>query len=179
MPTPGPAEVDKDGAFRIHGVPPGRFALKVEPLPENAYVKTVVLDGTLLADRILDFSHGARSASLKVVVSPNGATVSGTVLEKPGEPAENLMGAVYLVQDPEDIRPENIGKVDEKGKFSFKALAPGKYRLFVLDATRMRIQWGPDTLSKLAAAGEEIEVREGARITRDIVFPAKEAGDAR
>src|ERR1017187_5583344 len=39
-------EVNKDGTFHIAGVSGGRFTLHIDPLPENAYIGKLSLDGT-------------------------------------------------------------------------------------------------------------------------------------
>ncbi len=50
--------MDRDGKFSIAPVYPGKFRVHVEPLPENAFIKTVSLDGAAVADTVVDLSRG-------------------------------------------------------------------------------------------------------------------------
>ena len=56
----------------------------LQPLPENAYIKTMQLDGAPSSDGEIDLSRGARGSRLRLVVSANGAQISGAVLDKDG-----------------------------------------------------------------------------------------------
>lgn len=75
-PTKG-GQVAPDGSFVIGGIVPGIFRLEVDPLPENAYVKSVLLGGAEAVDTDLDLSKGVRGSTIKVIVSRNGGEVWG------------------------------------------------------------------------------------------------------
>ena len=52
-------DTNKEGAFRIGGILPGKYRVMVQPLPENAYIKTMQLDGAPSSDGEIDLSRGA------------------------------------------------------------------------------------------------------------------------
>ncbi len=158
---PPAAEVAPDGSFRIAGVPPLKFKPVVEPMPENGYLKEVALDGNAMPGEILDFTQGVSGSKLKIAVSRNGGRVSGRVLDKDGETAMGLM-MVFLGIDPKQIDEKNAVRTSD-GKFSFKGLRPGKYRLVALDVAEMT-----QDMEGILDAGEEIEVKEGDTISKDI-----------
>jgi len=59
------------------------------------------------------------------------------------------------------------------GKFNLKAIRPGKYRIVAIDIAELMPLMGADTdndkmMQQLFDAGEEIEVKEGDRITKDL-----------
>jgi hypothetical protein len=168
------AEVDKDGAFRFSGLLPGKFRVHVDPLPENAYFKAIQRDGAGVADRMLDLSRGGRVASLTITVGRNGGQISGAVLDKDGEPLANGLAIVYLQQAPTETSQEHMARVTPEGKYSFKSIRPGTYRLFVVDPLRSGMADGSEALDKLFAAGEEIEIKEGDRIAKDMKLAVKE-----
>jgi hypothetical protein len=59
------AEVGDDGAFRIDGIFPEKYQVRVSPLPGNAYVKSVKIDDIEAAAQVLDFSQGVAGARIR------------------------------------------------------------------------------------------------------------------
>jgi hypothetical protein len=167
------AEVDKYGTFRFSSLPPEKYRVHVDPLPENAYLKAIQLDGAAAADGILDLSHG-HASSLKITVGRNGGRISGAVLDKDGERLANSIATAYLLQTPAVTGQEHQAHVTPEGKYSFKGIRPGKYRLFVVDPLRSGIAREADAFKKLFAAAEEIEIKEGDRIAKDVKLAVKE-----
>lgn len=49
-PVPIRMEVDPDGAFRIAGIPPGRYRLSVYNMPDNTYINAVPLVNVVVKD---------------------------------------------------------------------------------------------------------------------------------
>jgi len=142
-------------------------------MPENAYVKEVALDGKTAADRVLDFSQGVGGSRLKIVVSRAGAQISGRLLGKDGEPALGPV-MVYMGTDAGHIDQENAAQVRD-GKYSFKAVRPGKYRIFAVDIVASMAAFMGDegnAMKKLFDAAEEIEVKDGDRISIDLTAVA-------
>ena len=171
-------EVDRDGAFHIENVAQAKFRVRVELLPENAYVKTVDVDGAVSADGTVDFSS-VRPSHIKVTVSRNGAQLTGTVLDENGERLLTPMAMVWLVQDPKDLPQDSSQRVTPEGKYSFHGVRPGKYRLFAVDALRFSGADPMERLSKLAGRGEEIEIKEGDRIEKNLRVLQKEDANAK
>lgn len=173
----GPAKAGKDGAFRISAVPPGRYRVRVEPMPENGYVKFVRLDGAAAPGGVLDLTRGA-GGSVGIVISRNGAQVSGAVKTRDENPASETDGTVYLFQDPEHIRPENLGKITAEGTYVFKGVRPGRYRLVAAEPLFLAGA-GSEGPKELAARAEQIEVKEGDRLTKDLTLITTEDADAK
>ncbi len=169
-------EVDTKGAFRIGNVAPGHFVPVVDPLPENAYIQSVTLDNTPVPDNILDLSRGVKGSRIKITVSRNGAQVSGTVLDKDGQPLLSPLVMVCLASDPSklgEIQPDDQHRVTE-GKYTIKAIRPGKYRLFALDVLTLASD-APDAnsdddelMKSFFNSAEEIEIKPGDRIVKDL-----------
>ena len=178
-------EVDGNGAFRIGNIAPGKYRVKVQPLAENAYIKALEIDGVAAAKGIADLSQAARGASAKVTLGSNGARISGRVLDSNSEPIENSMLMIFLTSDPDDIPfsggvPEHAGP---DGKYILKGVAPGKYRLFAVDPFQISgaagADGGLDIFKKLFDRGEEIEIKEGDRIVKDLKSVSLEDADAK
>ena len=168
-------EVGRDGSFRIAGIMPDKYRVKVEGLPENAYMKTLEIDGTMAANGIADFSNVTRGASAKVTIGRNGAQISGQVLDANGERMLNRVVMILLARDPSEFEMADRGftvqapRAAPDGKYTIQAVAPGKYRLFALDV--LELGGGNSDLevvTKLFERGEEIEFKEGERIVKDL-----------
>jgi hypothetical protein len=170
------ATSESDGSFKIGGVFPDRYSVGVQPLPDNGYVKSVDLDGIATAEPVVDFTRVTDGSRLKITLARDGAQLSGAVLDKDGQPLGNTVAIVILAPDREHIPLNQNGMVKE-GKYSLKGIRPGKYLLFAIDAFRS----GPSNdegLRKLAARAEEIEIKAGDRINKDVKLLLKEDGDA-
>jgi hypothetical protein len=175
MDTPA-VQVGKDGQFRIANVFPGKFKAIVEPMPESGYVKEVTLDNKSAADEVLDLSQGAGGSRLKITVSRAGGRISGRILGKDGEPAMGLL-MVLLAATPKEIDENNASRTSD-GKYSFKGIRPGKYHLIALDMLEMIMASfaGGDeeeVMKSLFDAAEEVEIKEGDRISKDITAITK------
>ena len=171
-------EVDGDGGFRIGNIVPGKYRVKVEPLAENAYLKTLEIDGVAVNNGVADLSKVARGASAKLTIGSNGAQISGRVLDANGEPMLTNVVMIFLARDAEDIPMVGNGtaQASPDGKYSIKAVVPGKYRLFAVDAFQIAgLISDVDMFKKMFARGEEIEFKEGDRITKDLkVIPVED-----
>jgi hypothetical protein len=169
-------ETGQSGAFRLLNVTAGRFHVEVEPLPDNAFIKSIALDGTAVPDSMLDFSRGVNGSRLKITVSLNGAQISGKVVGHDGEPLVLPLAMVMLWKDEKEIEPDDSNRV-ANGEYSIKALPPGKYHLVAIDTLEIGDSASGDwdeALKLFKAAAQEIEVKEGDRIVKDLRALGKE-----
>jgi hypothetical protein len=171
-----PGETGQSGAFRLTNVTAGRFHVEVEPLPDNAFIKSVALDGVAVPDSILDFSRGVNGSRLKITISLNGGQISGKVLGHDGEPLVLPLAMVMLWKDEKEIEADDSNRATN-GEYSIKALRPGKYRLVAIDTLEVG-DWAPgdwdEAQKAFKAAAQEIEVKEGDRIVKDLKVIGKE-----
>jgi len=121
--------VKKDGTFQFMDVPDGTFAFLVNGLEENWYLKSARLGADDLLAKGLEVEKGENGGTIQVVVSNNGAELTGSVTQddKP------MPGArVRVTPDPEtrfnQFRSLSAS-TDQSGRFSFIGLAPGQYRV--------------------------------------------------
>ena len=183
-------DVGRDGAFRVDKVFPSRFRPVVEPLPENAYIQSVTLNDAPAVDNILDLSRGIKGAHLKIIVDRNGARVSGAVLDSDGKPVVSPLVMIFLVDDPKQLKQPDGDDLNRAidGKYMLKAIRPGKYRLFAVDALALFSSAGDtdhdddEALKTLFNSAQEIEIKPGDRIVKDLKaidkIPAKEPAHA-
>ena len=170
---------ESDGTFKIPDIFPGRYRIDVKPLPENGYVHTVDLNGAASSALEVDLSRGAQGSRLKITLAHDAAQISGSVVDKDGGVLASAPALVILTADREHIVPNPDGIVKEGGKYSLKNIRPGKYWLFAIDAFRSGASNNEEDFKRIAAAAEEIEIKPGDKITKDIKVLLKEDVDAR
>jgi hypothetical protein len=186
-PEATPGVVDRNGAFRIANVVPTRFRPVVEPMPDDGFIRSVTVDGTVTPDNVIDFSRGVKDSQIQIAVSRNGAQISGSVLDREGKPAAGPMIFIFLVDDPKKLRQMDSRRLNKAvdAQYSLKAVRPGKYRLFAVDT--LSLAASADDVNKddaeemtktLFNSAEEIEIKAGDRIVKDLKVidkvPAKE-----
>jgi len=92
------------------------------------------------------------------------------VLAKDGQPALALV-TVFLGTDSKHLDDGDAARVSD-GRYSFKAIRPGKYRLFAIDVLELLPAIGGgkngEAMQQFFDAAEEIVIKEGDRISRDI-----------
>jgi hypothetical protein len=175
--------VEADGTFRITGLAASKYRMEIAPLPENAYVQSIKLDGAALADQELDLSRGVRGSHLKIIVSRKGAEIAGNIVDKDGKRVDNAFGVVLLAENGKeisaDLRSQHIARVEPEGHYVLHGVPPGKYHLLAVEAFRFAGQSGDEDLKKIVSKGEEITVKEGDRISRDLKMLTQEDLDAK
>ena len=130
---------------------------------------------------MIELAGGAHVPKLKITVGLDGALVSGKVVDKDGEPMTSDV-TIYLVADHKTIKEASLTELED-GKFSLSGIRPGKYRLFAVDFSQLSDD--SDTverdamIERLLEAAEEIEIRPGERIAKDLKIKSKEAADAK
>jgi hypothetical protein len=140
---------------------PGTFRVAVDPFPENAYLKSVELDGAVADDGAIEL-YGDHVPHLKIAMGLDGAMISGKVVDKDGRPRQGVR--IYLTADSKEIA--KAASTEEEGAYVLKGIRPGKYRLFTLHS-------GENFAAKSDGA-EEIELRPGDRITKDFTDGKKQ-----
>jgi protocatechuate 3,4-dioxygenase beta subunit len=165
---PSDGATDGKGAFTLSGIAPARYRVRVTPLPDDGYVRNVVVDGTESPDDMLDVSAAVRSARIKVMVARDGAQITGRVLDENGD--GNPLGYVLLspVPVPKDTTLQTTASVEPDGTYRFKSLRPGTYRILAVDPLRHAGKSSSEMSKMLLEKGQEIELQPRAHLQRDL-----------
>jgi hypothetical protein len=125
----GQGRVKKDGTFEILWVNDGNYALYVQGLGDDGYVKSARLGSDDILEKGLQLEKGGSGGRLEVVVSSASARLEGSVSGGDGV----VIGAsVRAAPEPETPynRSRSYGaRTDQTGHFSLTGLAPGTYRV--------------------------------------------------
>ena len=162
---PGFASVSKDGTFELKSVPGGNYQLIVgaESNTLRDYItKSVSVEGRDVTDSGFVVSPGT---VLDVVMSANGATIDGTVIDSKGKPV--AYATVLDVPSAERRTRRDLfeqADTDALGHFSLRGLNAGKYTVLAFDDLQEDIHQ-PEFLEAYEGSGEHVQLEEGARST--------------
>ncbi|MEO8100273.1 MAG: carboxypeptidase-like regulatory domain-containing protein [Acidobacteriota bacterium] len=140
------AETGIPGTFTFHGLHADRYALRVTPVPDGWYIKSILYGKEDLAQRTARFVLDKPGAPLKVVMRTDGARFHINVTDKKGE---SLIGqSVLVVRAGLMTSPQRLvgtmmtGYSDARGEISAftlvnqpprAVLAPGEYYVLATD----------------------------------------------
>ena len=184
-----PAQVDANGRFTITGVVPGRYTLSANA-PAGAgggrggaaqpgagqsaaqwVLKSAVAGGRDVLDFPLVVEPNQDVAAATVTFGDRSQEVAGTIQDAQGRPTADYTIIIY----PSDNRywqPQSrrilSARPGTDGKFTFRTLPPGDYRITAVTDVEPGEWFNPDFLSQLAAASIAVPLAEGEKKTQDI-----------
>ncbi len=133
-------------------------------LPDDYYLKSVAIAGHEMSpDDVL--VSGVRG-DMEITLSAAGAQVDGVLYDSKGDPTR---GSVLLAPDVADPGPPDLFRrksAGSDGKFSFRGVPPGSYRMLAMESLGLDDQvTDPDFARKVAGQGDLISVVEAGKYT--------------
>jgi Carboxypeptidase regulatory-like domain len=164
------ANANDDGTFRMQGVTPSVVRVTVYGLPETTYVKSITFGGQDVNGKDLDLTSGS-GGSMEVVISPNGAKVTGTVRDADGKPVPSAIVQI-CAKSGELAKSANT---DQNGAFDVKGLAPGEYKTFAWEDRGDGIITDPDLRKAFESKATVVKLSEKSRENIEPLLITKEA----
>ena len=157
------ASVNVDGSFELKNVPGGGYQVAVGAKSNDLrdyFTKSVNLDGRDVADSGFPVHS---DPYLDVVISANGASIAGTVVDGKGQPVANA--SVVDVPNGEhrmrlDLYQQDT--TDQSGHFTLRGLNPGEYTVLALEELQEDFRQ-PEFLRTYETRGETVQLDEGTR----------------
>jgi hypothetical protein len=186
------APVGPDGSFRIERVSVGDYrvyvpslasapapisALPAAALPpafENAYVKVTRAGGVDVTNGLLRVEGVESADPVEIILSLRGASIEGRALNSRGEAASSAT-VVLLPEGQPPFRPDRqrTFTTSETGRFLFRGLPPGEYRVLAWEDVDAGAWFSPSFLNSYERAELRVQLAEGEH--RDLtvsVIPA-------
>jgi hypothetical protein len=166
------AAVDRLGNFEWGNVSRGNYVVQVfgGDRPGGFFLKSAKLGGQDIATGFL----ASGPATVDLVVSYNGGSVEGKVIEKEGDAEGDrpVANATVVAVPEEKYRklPDRFasGATDQNGHFAIRGLAPGSYMLYAWQDVDENVYTDPDFLKSQESNGREVKVEENLRQQLDL-----------
>lgn len=168
----GNADATPEGTFRMQAVLPDVVHVDVFGLMGNTYIQAIRFEGGDVKGKDLDLTSG-RGGEMEIVLSPDGAEVTGVVRDADGKP---VPGAAVQICETVD-RVGKLALADQSGKYDFKGLAPGDYRIFAWEDDGDGVVTDPDFRKSFESKAASVTLAEKAHESIDAVLVAKDAMD--
>jgi hypothetical protein len=182
-----PAQVDASGRFTIAGVAPGRYSVGGgvpgggqrqggTPVPGAAgapqwSLKSAIVNGRDILDFPLTIEPNQEVGNIVMTFTDRTQELSGTLQDSTGRPTADFTIIVF----PSDNRfwlPQARRIVSARpgtdGRFTFRNLPPGEYRLTAITDAEPGEWFNPEFLAQLVAPSIAISLGEGERKVQDI-----------
>lgn len=162
---------DDKGEFTTYGVPPGRYVVRVSPIPTGWFFKGAMLQGRDVADTPLEL-ESKDVPGIVITFTDRPSSISGTVRGADG-PDPTAIVLAYPVDGSgwsssgALSRRMRTARAAKDGTYSLTALAPGEYYVVAVQEDLVGEWQDPALLQALARVARQIRVVEGERRTQD------------
>lgn len=167
-------ELQPNGTYKFEDVFPGVYEIEIATEGNSYFVKRVLVDGEVQADRKLDVQAG-RPKSIEVILSSRVAAIKGQVARN----RELTTGTMIILWDELEQSQSRSQVAGPNGEFEFKSLPPGKYRLYAFEDFDSDSWGSPELAVIFASKSVALDLHEGEN--RQVTLPlisAKEFQDA-
>ena len=159
----GSGSIDAEGNFVFHQIADGDYAVRIDNLPEDSFVKAVRLGDRQAEKGAIHFEASAGSA-LDLLVSTAGGRLDGSLTDDKQKPAGNVM--VVLIPDAARRSRGDLYRSvtsDQYGHFSIRGVPPGDYKLFAWSEDLEAWSWrDPAVLAPYENQGKSVSIDEGS-----------------
>ncbi len=164
------ATVEASGRFTINDVVPGSYRISASFPGATAAPTLVVQSATVEGEDVLDtpLEVGGRTAITGMVVTLTDrlTELSGIVVDEKGKPATDQTLVLYPVDEKHRVfqsRRIRTTRAGEDGRYSFRVVPPGDYRLATLLDPEPGSWYDKAVLSDLDSSAIRISLAEGEK----------------
>ncbi|HYN08832.1 MAG TPA: carboxypeptidase-like regulatory domain-containing protein [Vicinamibacterales bacterium] len=168
---PTPASIYNGGRFTLRGVTPGRYRLNASGLPAGWVLKSANFGGRDVLDTMLEVRPGDELAGGILTFTNQSTELSGTLQDQSGKPVADYTIVVFssdrrfwtpLSRRIQAMRPST------DGRFSFRNLPAGDYRLIAVVDPEPGEWFDPAFLDQLVGATMPLTIGDGERKVQDV-----------
>jgi len=169
--APSPGELGPDGNFKISGVAPGRYTLRVSGA-NGWQMKSSVVSGR----DSLDFPFDVETediAGAVVTMTPPGppSELSGIITDQQSQPVSDYTILIFSADQrfwTPGSRRIFTARPGTDGKYTVRGAPAGDYQIVALGDLEPGTQYDPEFLKTLLVASTRVSLGEGAKLTQDL-----------
>jgi hypothetical protein len=162
-PTPYQAiSFNAQGTAVLGSISPGEYRVQVSSPSPEMYLKEVLFEQGDVLTRPWEIGSQT-SGTLSILFSNKGGQIDGTLSDALSQSVRG--NQVVLIPDQGRDRPElyKTATTDANGKFTFRGIAPGGYRVYAWESIEANAWYDREILSQYEAQGTPIRVQESAK----------------
>jgi hypothetical protein len=172
MPMPAAATVDAQGRFTITGLLPGRYGVVPSSgVPAVFQIKSSVAAGRDSLDFPIDLKPGDDRGVVVVTFTTRTAEISGTLQDQNAKPVADYTVVLFTADQqywqPGSRRILSV-RPSTSGRFTFRPLPAGDYRLVAVTDLDPAQLADPEFLRQLVPASIPLSVVDGEKKAQDI-----------
>jgi len=160
----GGRPADSTGSFNYPTVRPGEIRFLLLRPPPGMYYKAARLGTREVLDSGFELTSQPADL-LEVILSPNAATITVTVVDENQKPVQGATAAI-IASDPARRKRQDLNKSaasNASGQVVFDGLAPGEYKVFAWEEIAPGAWQNPETLRTYDSRGQSVRLIENSR----------------
>jgi Polysaccharide lyase family 4, domain II len=172
MPEVEDASINSDGTFSFHHVPEGTYNISFYPLPPGFYLGEK--EGLEVLETGVIVGPGHAAPSVEFILSPASATIDGMVS------GDGPLAGACVVLVPDGSRRSQpryyrTSVSNRLGKFTFRGVAPGDYKLFAWAEIASGAFMDPDFLRQYEDSGLAVHLEQSAHASVQVPMLSRSA----
>jgi 5-hydroxyisourate hydrolase-like protein (transthyretin family) len=163
---------NSEGNTKMDNALPGEYRVQVAlGRAKDFYVKELRYGRTDALNEPIQITDQA-PAGLTVLLSNKGGQIEGTLRDALSQP----VGGVEVMLIPNERKKRELYKrveTDQDGRFVFRSLPPGGYKVFSWEALEPNAYYDIDVVSRYETQGRPVQIQELSKETVDLrIIPA-------
>jgi protocatechuate 3,4-dioxygenase beta subunit len=168
------SRAEKNGAFQINGLLPGRHYIRVNGQGSWS-LQSVSVAGRDVTDEPVDLKSGQNVDSVSIVLTDRSTQVTGTVRDAEGNPVQQITVIAFSADQQywhSQSRQIQAVRVDQSGVFHLRGLPPGDYSVAAVDDAEEGEWFDPSYLEGIRTGAKRLSLSEGESATLDLKAPS-------
>jgi protocatechuate 3,4-dioxygenase beta subunit len=171
--TSAAGRVEADGRFTIQSVVPGRYRLSAGGAGQGWYLGSSLIDGQDSLDFPVEIKSAVNGAA--VTFTDRQSELTGTITNDRSEPVADYTLIVYpsdaRFRTPQSRRIQSVRPATD-GRFTFRNLPPGDYRLVPVLDPEPGAWFDPSYLQQLDSGAIRVSIGEGEKKEQNLRVPS-------
>jgi protocatechuate 3,4-dioxygenase beta subunit len=168
---PPPAAVDAAGRFTIRGVVPGRYTIAVAAgAPDGFVLRSAIFEGRDVVDIPFEIGSLDQASGVIVTFTTRVSSLGGAVQDASGQPAFGTTVIAFpndeLLWTPVTRRIQAV-RAGSEGRYVFRNIPPGDYRLAVVAEVEPGQWFNPEFLRGLSGS-VTVTITEGGTHSQEL-----------